>query len=127
MMKTHRNRILYFLIVLIAAAFCGCSRYTPPSEPYQAEEYHASDGFDAGGPDAGQDGVSDEARAAREQFDAFTARIFCESLAKDPMSLHFTLQNPESFGIAAQDMHFPSISHEQLLEDARENYGIPGT
>lgn len=124
MMKTHRNRILYFLIVLIAAAFCGCSRYTPPSEPYQAEEYHASDGFDAGEPDAGQDGVSDEARAAREQFDAFTARIFCESLAKDPMSLHFTLQNPESFGIAAQDMHFPSISHEQLLEDARENEAL---
>ncbi len=125
MMKTHRNRIFYFLIVMIAAVFCGCSRYTPPSESYQAGEYRALDGLSAEKPDApDKGGVPGDTQDVRERFDAFTSRIFCESLAEDPMSLHFTLQNPESFGIAAQDMHFPSISHELLLEDAKENEAL---
>jgi len=134
-MKTRRTRINFLLILLTVLTLCGCTRSALPVESYQAAgtESAGQNGDTSGqadkNPSSDEDGSaqnsesgasSSDPRTVQADFDAFTNRLFCEALSTDPLSLHFTLRNPDAFGITVSKMHFPDISAKRLREDTKK-------
>lgn len=131
MKKRHILRY-YGLILLTAAAlaFCGCTGQTPPVESFSAAGQESA-GDAAGGlgtdSDPAQNGSSAESKSpetVQAEFDAFTDRVFKEILSEDPLSLHFMLEDPESYGLKPTEIKFPEISAEALLQDSKDNEAL---
>lgn len=53
----------------------------------------------------------------RDRFDQFTDRLFRETVASSQLSLHFTLADPERYGITEAQSPFGEVSLEALKED----------
>lgn len=126
-MKKRKSLQYYGTILLTATLLNGCSRPEPPVESYTASDA-AGEGQADTAP-AGQQESAVQAEAASDEtaqaeFDAFTDRIFREILAEDPLSLHFMLKCPESFGISQPEMKFPEISAAALQADTADNAAL---
>lgn len=121
-MKTYKHRLKLLLAILIALTLSACTRSPLPVESYQ-ETGPQSSGSENGS-SAQNGGAAADQPAVQEAFDQFTDRIFKETIAEDPLSLHFMLCNPENFGIEIPEMKFQPISHEELLKSAAEDKAI---
>jgi len=56
----------------------------------------------------------------QEDFNAFLKEIFQEEVSADSFSLHFLLENPEDFGIAAGTPTWGDFSYEDMQENKEE-------
>lgn len=130
-MKAHKTCLQFFLAVLTALTLCSCARSAPPVESFQAgaETAGSENGAEPGAGKGGQNGTGDldkpgdsaDPREIQAAFEEFTDRVFRESIVKDPLSLHFMLRDPESFGITVPEMKFQTISRETLLQETKED------
>lgn len=57
--------------------------------------------------------------SASEKFDAYTEALFKEDVAENTINLHYTLANPQDYGIADYEVTLGSVS----LADIEEGYG----
>lgn len=112
-MKKRHLFFCYWLTLSLTITLCGCSQPPAPaeSEPASGQETDGSE----------NPRETADAERIQAEFDAFTERLFQESLAEDPLSTHFMVQHPENYGIEIPSMQFPEISAEILREDAAEN------
>ena len=126
-MKIRKTCFQFFLAVLTALTLCSCARSAPPVESFQAGAETAGAGSRAD--ESGQNGTGDpdktkdtsDPKEVQAAFEEFTDRVFRESIIKDPLSLHFMLRDPESFGIAVPEIKFQTVSRETLQQEARED------
>lgn len=116
----HHNTFRYYSAMFLTTAALtlgGCAAQTPPVESYTASgQEQDSQSAEEALPKLPADPAGHQAA-----FDDFTDRIFCESLQEDLLSLHFTLEDPKAFGIELSEMSFPTLSVEELQQNAKEN------
>lgn len=120
-MKARKPYLYYLLVLMATIMLCGCSRYTPPVESYQASE--ASSQPAPGGPEQSTEnpGSGKDTAAIQAEFDTFTDRIFREFVGSDLLNLHFMLRNPENYGIETPEIKFQTISKKELEKDTADN------
>lgn len=64
-----------------------------------------------------------DTKAANEAFETFTYNLFCDEVVASTIDLHFTLQNPEAYGIKETPITFGSFEMDEEAERAvLENY-----
>ena len=54
-----------------------------------------------------------------EQFETFTKTLFCREVSGDSISLHFTLEHPESYGILDAPVTFGTFVSTPELPDRK--------
>ncbi len=67
--------------------------------------------------------ASDTASESRQMdFDTFTETIFAESVSSDALTLHYTLQDPEAYGISLDEITFGrmALDDEAYQSDEKE-------
>lgn len=64
--------------------------------------------------DNNQQGTSQK----NEEFDKFLNELFIEEVTSDSITLHYTLKNPESYGIEPMDPTFGSLDLTEIDEEA---------
>lgn len=127
-MKVRKTCFQFLLAVLTTLALCSCTRSAPPVESYQAagqetagsENITDKDGQNQAGNSDKPERTADP-KEVQAAFDEFTDRVFSESMVKDPLSLHFMLRAPESYGITIPEMKFQTVSRETLLQSLEED------
>lgn len=102
-------------MTLFPAALSGCGSPSVPAESYSASEQESAE-------PAAEESKSPE--TVQAEFDAFTDRVFKEILSEDALSLHFMLEDPESYGLKQPKMTFPEISAEELKKDSADNAAL---
>ena len=102
-------------MTLFPAALSGCGSPSVPAESYSASEQESAE-------PAAEESKSPE--TVQAEFDAFTDRVFKEILSEDALSLHFMLEDPESYGLKQPKMTFPKISAEELKKDSADNAAL---
>ena len=70
---------------------------------------------------------SPKAKASQEAFETFLTEHFCDSFENELINLHYTLKNPESYGIERPDkastditLQYPEEMKQELLETREE-------
>lgn len=125
-MKAQKTCLYYLLLLMATLMLCGCARYTPPAESYQASqpqiEQQGSD--QTGRKGDGNSETGREAASVQAEFDVFTDRIFRETVGSDPLNLHFMLKEPENYGIEAPEIKFQTISKTELELDSDDNAAL---
>lgn len=116
-MKSRRQRTYPLLTVLFLSIclLCGCIRSPdssgfPDESPFQ-EQGEVSE-------DSEQSGL--EAQKAQEAFEALCQTLFKDELSQSYLTLHYTLTDPESYGITDYPKTFGAISSEIMKENAAE-------
>lgn len=116
MQKQHSlpyRSLLFFSAALILNA---CTPASPPVESNATgTESHLQES---------EETDAHSAEMVQAEFDAFTERIFREILSEDALSLHFTLEHPEQYGLTQPAMTFPVISAEELRKDSKDNAAL---
>ena len=131
-MKKH-----LFSLIACLLAFClllgGCQSASP-AESTAGENQAGSEGPDGAAEDAtsgspegstGVDpddatGASPEAEQTRQDFDRFTQDLFLDSVVSDTISLHYTLSDPEAYGITEIPITFGALSAESFQEACQD-------
>lgn len=135
-MKKRHTLLYYGTVFLTAAAltFTACTHPEMPVESYTAsgQEPDAQNPNDLTGDhslsgDSGSGSAAEstaDPETVQAEFDAFTDRVFKEILSEDALSLHFMLEDPESYGFSQPKMTFPEISAEALKRDSEDNAAL---
>ncbi len=93
-----KNKILALILISVISLF-GCSASKSPAETLPDEEYEA------------------EALAVRQSFDDFCEDIFKKEATASYLMLHYTLKDPEAYGITDYSVDFGDLSLESLTKD----------
>lgn len=116
-MKSRRQRTYQLLTVLFLSIclLCGCIRSPDSSE------------FPGGAPLQEQGEVSEgseqyglEAQKAQETFESLCQTLFKDELSQSYLTLHYSLTDPESYGITDYPKTFGTFSLEIMKENAAE-------
>lgn len=112
--KSHIFPVMYSLLLTISL-LCGCTRSTPRGET-TAETYTAS-ALDKTSEDLSQvDENSPEVQEARTAFDQFCDTLFRENISESLLNLHYTLADPEAYGITDYALNFGAFSLADIKE-----------
>ncbi len=109
-MQEKQSRIL--LTLLLSLALClgllsGCNRASQvPSDTAQTAETAESS------PEADYETFDENTQKTREDFDALCEEIFQNQITSSFLSLHYTLAEPETYGITDYPIRFEDISPE---------------
>lgn len=120
-MKAYKTCFNYLLVLVTTAMLCGCARYSPPTESFQASEAAPQEQSGSGQGGGKTTATTQDAQTVQTEFDAFTDRIFREIIGSDPISLHFTLRNPDAYGIETPEIKFQTVSKAAMEQDSADN------
>lgn len=119
-MKSRRQRTYQLLTVLFLSIclLCGCIRSPDSSEfpggaPLQ-EQGEVSEGSEQYGLEA------QKAQKAQETFESLCQTLFKDELSQSYLTLHYSLTDPESYGITDYPKTFGTFSLEIMKENAAE-------
>lgn len=105
----HRPRVLPgILAVLTASALvtgCALSRRPPAADPSSTTSSYEV--------------YKKSALDTQKDFDEFTDRIWKKEIVNSTLDLHFTLADPESYGITDYPITFGTCTLDQMLEDVK--------
>lgn len=105
MNRLKRSLCAFMAVVLVFTAACSKSPAPDPKDP--TEESGSYESYTA---------ASQEEKKARETFDKFTDDLFRELVSGTTIDLHYTIYDPETFGIARPEPSFGDLSLEDLQE-----------
>lgn len=100
--------------LLIAAIFfsltflSGCGRERIGSPSGETGEYY---------PGTAGESTSKDQAAVQEQFSDFCLQLFCEEAGQNTLDLHYTLKQPETFGIQPGEVTFGTYSLSEMISD----------
>lgn len=122
-----RTRLFCFLLAisLTCGSLTACrSEYDndPSTENTNASEIPTT-ASDSTEPSESSDPVSEEALAEQERFSSYTHDLFLESVLDNTVNLHYTLADPERYGITEYPItlgSFEEWTEEDLLNDLDE-------
>lgn len=137
-MKIH-HRISYKLwtrlicLLLSAALLCSCAgggkntgKGSGPDQETQSTETspHKSETGTEHGTSSGQTAAdilnSEEARRAQQTFENLCENFFKEQVSESYLTLHYTLKDPEKYGITDYDISFGDFSLAKMQESQKK-------
>lgn len=115
--KSHAFAVMASLLLAISL-LCGCARSAPRGET-TAETYTASAPDQTPSDRSSVDENSPQVQEAREAFDQFCDSLFRENVSDNLLNLHYTLADPEAYGITDYALNFGEFSLADLKDASR--------
>lgn len=120
MKKTMHKMLALLLVLAMAMGLCGCEkRGNTVIIPENTEASTDTDNT------AGSDATTEVASAEtdNEEFNKFLEELFVEEVSSDTLTLHYTLKNPENYGIDLEPT-FGDLDFLNTEDDEKENQEI---
>lgn len=118
MNHTHRlHPASFFTLILLALSLiCGCARSAAGRNHAPYETYTAASGQESS---PSGDQASPETRKAREDFETFCDDLFRAELSDSFLSLHYSLADPNAYGLGETPRSFGEFSLAFLKDNSR--------
>ncbi len=124
-MKQRTQKYLHAILALVLSLclITGCSLF-PNSTPEAGKNTAQATTIEAAA-ESSSDDLSDQPdetalATAREAFDQYTEDLFKQEAAQSLLTLHYTLADPESYGITDYDRTLGTASVEDAKKDIEE-------
>lgn len=124
-MKQRTQKYLHVILALVLSLclITGCSLFpnsTPEAGKNTAQETIADAATKTSSEDPSAQPDETALATAREAFDQYTEDLFKQEAAQSLLTLHYTLADPESYGITDYDRTLGTASVEDAKKDIEE-------
>lgn len=124
-MKIRSKSLYRFLLPLLLTVclLCGCLNGSRPQETSGALPAETSaDGLaeDTSPDKSNSETYEQDAQNIQKQFDDLCQTLFEDQISKDYLSLHYSLKDPEEYGITDYSRNFSTFSLAEMLKNQAE-------
>ena len=120
-LSTHTKKHLWLqtllALLLSISLLTGCAAPAAPAPSEASSQAEAAA--------SAYEQYDEDTLKVQSDFDAFTDQLFCSEVAQSPITLHYTLADPSSYGITDYPRDLGTVSVEDIkkdLTDVRELY-----
>ena len=124
-MKQRTQKYLHAILALVLSLclITGCSLFpnsAPKADKNTSQETIAEEATENSSDDSASQPDEAALAAAREAFDQYTENLFKQEASQSLLTLHYTLADPESYGITDYDRTLGTASAEDTRKDLEE-------
>ena len=124
-MKQRTQKYLHAILALVLSLclITGCSLFpnsAPKADKNTSQETIAEEATETSSDDSASQPDEAALAAAREAFDQYTENLFKQEASQSLLTLHYTLADPESYGITDYDRTLGTASAEDTRKDLEE-------
>ena len=124
-MKQRTQKYLHAILALVLSLclITGCSLFpnsAPKADKNTSQETIAEEATENSSDDSASQPDEAALAAAREAFDQYTENLFKQEAPQSLLTLHYTLADPESYGITDYDRTLGTASAEDTRKDLEE-------
>ena len=124
-MKQRTQKYLHAILALVLSLclITGCSLFpnsAPKADKNTSQETIAEEATENSSDDSASQPDEASLAAAREAFDQYTENLFKQEASQSLLTLHYTLADPESYGITDYDRTLGTASAEDTRKDLEE-------
>ena len=122
-MKQRTQKYLHAILALVLSLclITGCSLFpnsAPKADKNTSQETIAEEATENSSDDSASQPDEAALAAAREAFDQYTENLFKQEASQSLLTLHYTLADPESYGITDYDRTLGTASAEDKTSGA---------
>ena len=109
-LSTHTKKHLWLqtllALLLSISLLTGCAAPAAPAPSEASSQAEAAA--------SAYEQYDEDTLKVQSDFDAFTDQLFCSEVAQSPITLHYTLADPSSYGITDYPRDLGTVSVEDI-------------